>query len=194
MPNTAVRQRLLDLLVTHSYQRAADERFVLTSGKRSNYYVNCKTTTMRGEALPLIGELVAEHLPASTEGIGGLTLGADAIAGAAVYYCQTIGRAVNWFTVRKQAKQHGTQQFIEGVPGARVLIVDDVVTTGGSTIDAIRKCRAEGKIIDAVVVLVDRQEGGMEGVRAEAGSGVPVHALFERAELEARWQDLQKTG
>jgi orotate phosphoribosyltransferase len=149
---------------------------------------------MRGEALPLIGELVAEHLPASTEGIGGLTLGADAIAGAAVYYCQTIGRAVNWFTVRKQAKQHGTQQFIEGVPGARVLIVDDVVTTGGSTIDAIRKCRAEGKIIDAVVVLVDRQEGGMEGVRAEAGSGVPVHALFERAELEARWQDLQKTG
>src|SRR3989442_1303618 len=84
----AVRAQLLELLICHSYHRAPDDRFELSSGKRSNYYIDCKTTTMRAEAMPLVGNLVAAMLPPDTEAVGGLTLGADAIAGATAFYCQ----------------------------------------------------------------------------------------------------------
>ncbi|MFI5367370.1 MAG: orotate phosphoribosyltransferase [Candidatus Binatia bacterium] len=186
-----MRATLLDLLVTHSYKRAPDDRFELSSGKRSNFYIDCKTTTMRAAAMPLVGQAVAALLPSETESVGGLTLGADAIAGATAFYCQTIGRHVDSFTVRKTAKSHGMMKFIEGCPGARVVVLDDVVTTGGSTIDAIRKCREAGIHVIGVVALVDREEGGMEAVRAEAGAGIPVAAVFKRSELEAHWQSRQ---
>lgn len=183
------RARLLELLVQWSYHRADDERFELTSGKKSNFYIDCKATTMRGEALPLIGRLVADRLPAGVDGIGGLTMGADAIALATAFWCATAQRPVNAFTVRKTAKGHGMMKFIEGCPGATVAVVDDVVTTGGSTIDAVERCREAGIHVAAVIVLVDRQEGGMENVRAAAGATVPVASLFTRADLERRWQD-----
>jgi orotate phosphoribosyltransferase len=189
-PENEVRARLLHLLVTHSYNRASYDKFELTSGKRSNFYIDCKTTTMRAQAMPLIGQAVAALLPSDTESVGGLTLGADAIAGATAYYCRTIGRSVDSFTVRKTAKRHGMMKFIEGCPGARVVVLDDVVTTGGSTIDAITKCREAGLQVVGVVVLVDREEGGMNAVRGAAGPGVPVEALFRKSALEAHWQSL----
>jgi orotate phosphoribosyltransferase len=189
-----VKAELLDLLVTHSYHRAPDERFELTSGKRSNFYIDCKTTTMRGEAMPLIGRVVAGHLPPDVDAVGGLTLGADAIAAATAYHCQTVGRRVDSFTIRKTAKKHGMMKFVEGCPGTHVVVMDDVVTTGGSTIDAIRKCREEGLQVLGVVVLVDREEGGMDAVRTEAGPRVPVTAIFTKSELEARWQALRGTA
>ena len=187
-PGNEVRVRLLDLLVKHSYHRAPDNRFELSSGKRSNFYIDCKTTTMRGEAMPLVGCEVVARFPAGVESVGGLTLGADAIAGATAFYSQTTTRPVDSFTVRKSAKSHGMMKFIEGCPGARVVVVDDVVTTGGSTIDAIRKCREANIEVVGVVVLVDREEGGMDAVRAEAGPGIPVSAVFTKSELEAHWQ------
>ena len=183
-----MRAKLLDLLVTHSYNRASYDKFELSSGKRSNFYIDCKTTTMRAAAMPLVGAAVAALLPAGTESVGGLTLGADAIAGATAYYCQSIGTPVDSFTVRKTAKGHGMMKFIEGCPGTRVVVLDDVVTTGGSTIDAIRKCRDAGIQVLGVVALVDREEGGMDAVRAEAGPGIPVAAVFKRSELEGHWQ------
>jgi orotate phosphoribosyltransferase len=189
-----MRATLLDMLVKHSYHRAPDDRFELSSGRRSNFYIDCKTTTMRGEAMPHVAQEVVALFPADADAVGGLTLGADAIAGAAAFYCQTIGRRVDSFTVRKSAKSHGMMKFIEGCPGTRVVVVDDVVTTGGSTIDAIRKCRDAGIQVVAVVALVDREEGGMDAVRAEAGPGIPVSAVFTRSELEARWQSLQAKG
>jgi len=189
-----VRATLLDMLVKHSYHRAPDDRFELSSGKRSNFYIDCKTTTMRSEAMPYVARAVLAHFPADADAVGGLTLGADAIAGATAFYCQTIGRHVDSFTVRKSAKSHGMMKFIEGCPGARVVVVDDVVTTGGSTIDAIRKCRDAGIQVVAVVALVDREEGGMDAVRAEAGPGIPVSAVFTRSDLEAHWQSLQAEG
>jgi orotate phosphoribosyltransferase len=188
-----VKAKLLDLLVQHSYHRAPDDRFELTSGKRSNFYIDCKTTTMRGEAMPLVGRLVADCLPAHTDAVGGLTLGADAIAGATAFYCHSIGRQVDSFTVRKTAKQHGLMKFVEGCAGSRVVVLDDVVTTGGSTVDAIRKCRDEGLQVLGVVVLVDREEDGMDAVRAAAGPEVPVTAIFKKSELEARWQELNQS-
>lgn len=188
------RAKLLHLLVTYSYNRATYDKFELTSGKRSNFYIDCKTTTMRAAAMPLIGQAVAALLPPETESVGGLTLGADAIAGATAYYCQTIGRCVDSFTARKTAKRHGMMKFIEGCPGSRVVVLDDVITTGGSTIDAINKCRDAGLQVLGVVALVDREEGGMEAVRAVAGTDVPVAALFKKSELEAHWQSLQAKG
>ena len=189
-----MRTQLLDLLVRHSYHRAADDRFELTSGRRSNFYIDCKATTMRGEAMPLLGRAVADLLPADTGAVGGLTLGADAIAGATAFYCQSIGRRMDSFTIRKSPKRHGMMKFIEGCPAQAVVVLDDVVTTGGSTIEAIRRCRDAGIAVVGVVVLVDREEGGMDAVRAEAGAGVPVCAVFTKSDLETRWQALQAKG
>jgi orotate phosphoribosyltransferase len=196
MPNVgeSLRTQLLELLVRYSYHRAANDRFELTSGKRSNFYIDCKATTMRGEALPLVGRVVSDLLPPDTDAVGGLTLGADAIAGATAFYCQTIGRRMDAFTIRKSAKQHGMMKYVEGCPGKNVVVLDDVVTTGGSTIEAIDRCREAGIRVVGVVVLVDREEGGMDAVRAAAGAGVPVSAVFTKSELEAGWQDLRAKG
>ena len=189
-----MRTQLLELLVRHSYHRAPDERFELTSGRRSNFYIDCKATTMRGEAMPLLGRVVADLLPPDTEAVGGLTLGADAIAGATAFYCQTVGRRMDSFTIRKSPKQHGMMKFIEGCPGKTVVVLDDVVTTGGSTVEAIRRCREAGIGVVGVVVLVDREEGGLAAVRAEAGAAVPVRAVFTKSELESCWRALQAKG
>lgn len=183
---------LLDLLVEHSYRRSARDEFELSSGKRSNFYIDCKTTTMRPEAGPLIGAAAAELIPLEADAIGGLTLGADAIAyaiSAYMWYVQQ--RRLGTFTVRKTPKTHGTRRYIEGNLGTKVVVVDDVVTTGSSTIDAIRRCQEENVQVVAVVVLVDREENdGMANVRRAAGAGVPVTAIFKKAALEARWQQL----
>lgn len=194
-----MKAKLLDMLVRYSYQRRARADFVLSSGQRSNYYIDCKATTMRAEAMPLVARAFWPLLPPDVDAVGGLTLGADAIAGAIAFHSTSAGRPIDSFTVRKAPKQHGLMKFIEGCaqPGRRVAILDDVVTTGGSTIEAIRKCREAGIEVAAVAVLVDRQESredglsGLEAVKREAGPGVPVRTVFTRADLEARWQALQ---
>jgi orotate phosphoribosyltransferase len=183
-----VRGRLLDLLRKYSYRYDPEEGFRLVSGKRSRYYVDCKATTMRGEAMDLVGALVTEALPARVRAVGGLTMGADPIAHAAAHYSSLHGRPLDTFSVRKEAKSHGLRKWIEGCAeaGLAVAVVDDVVTTGGSTVDAIEKCRQEGLDVAAVVVLVDRQEeDGLERIRRVAGAGVPVTAIFTLAEISA---------
>jgi orotate phosphoribosyltransferase len=183
-----VRARLLDLLRRHSYRYDAEGRFELASGKRSCFYIDCRATTMRGDAADLIGALVGEHLPGSVAAIGGLTMGADPIAYATASYCTRHGRPLNAFSVRKEVKRHGLAKFVEGCAerGTAVAVVDDVVTTGGSTVDAIRKCRQEGLEVAAVVVLVDRQEDdGLANVQREAGPAVPVHAIFTLRDVRA---------
>ena len=184
-----MRTRLLDLLVKHSYRYDASEPFRLSSGRRSAFYVNCKATTMQGEAFDLVGALVAEHLPPGIEAVGGLTLGADPIAHATASYCTRHGRPLRYFVVRKEAKAHGTGQQIEGGlgKGTAVAVVDDVVTTGASTIEAIRRCQSGGLVVKAVVVLVDRlEDDGLRKIEEAAGNGVPVRAIFTRTDLEAR--------
>jgi orotate phosphoribosyltransferase len=188
-----VRAKLLELLVTHSYNRADYEKYELSSGKWSNFYIDCKAATMLAEAGPLIAEVCASFVPKDAEAVGGLTLGADPIAHAiSSYFWYKKGRRLDVFTVRKTSKKHGLQHFIEGNPGKRVVIVDDVVTTGGSTIEAIRRCREEGISVVSVVVLVDREESaGMDEVRRHAGPEVPVKSIFKKSDLEAVWQAKQ---
>jgi len=184
-----VREKLLELLVRHSYRYDASASFELASGKRSKFYVDCKATTMRGDGQALVGELVAAHLPAGIQAAGGLTMGADPIAIAVASYCTRSGRPLNAFSVRKESKKHGLGRWIEGgvQRGTRVAVIDDVVTTGGSTIDAIKRCREEGLEVGAVVVLVDREEeGGLDAIRKEAGPAVTIARIFRLAELQAR--------
>lgn len=182
---TGSRERLLTLLAERAYQYRPDDPFTLSSGAKSDYYLDARVVTWDPEAKPLIGALVFDAIAGRADAAGGLTLGADPIAGAVAYYSQSVGTPIRAFTVRKQAKQHGMGRAIEGSirAGDRVAIIDDVVTTGTSTLDAIDRCQAAGHAITAVVILVDREEGGMDRVRA-AVPGVPCAALFTRTELQ----------
>jgi orotate phosphoribosyltransferase len=182
------RSRLRDLLVRHSY-RYDPGGFQLASGRRSEFYVDCKPTTMRGDAQELVGELIAAVLPPTVQAVGGLTMGADPIAHAVAGWCTRHGRPMNAFAVRKEPKKHGLRKWIEGCAdaGTTVAVIDDVATTGGSTIDAVAKCREEGLRIAAVVVLVDREEGGLQAIRDRLRD-VPVHAIFTRRELHEAHQ------
>jgi orotate phosphoribosyltransferase len=177
------RKRLLEILVTDSFQYAETPSFKLVSGKMSQYYINCKKTTYNAEAMNLIGQLFfAEISGMSMDGIGGLTLGADPIAFAVSMISFQKGKPLNSFVIRKKQKEHGLKFSIEGnLEGMKkVAIVEDVVTTGQSTIEAITKAREAGLEVVKVFALVDREEGGRE----EVLKWVPdFKALFTRTEL-----------
>lgn len=180
--------RLAELLAAHSVFHSPKKPFVLSSGKTSPFYFDCRRTTMLPEAMPLIGRLVFQALRPRVTAAGGLTLGADPIA-CAVAYWSAARRPVAAFTVRKEAKAHGMQRWIEGAvrPKARVAILEDVVTSGSSSLQAIARCREEGLRIEQVIVLVDREEGGMARIEAEVGKG-RVTAIFSRRQIDEVWE------
>jgi orotate phosphoribosyltransferase len=180
----AQRERLRDLLATHSVRR---EPVVLASGKSSDFYVDCKQTSLRAEGHFLIGQLLRagiDQLAPEAEGVGGLTLGADPIASAVSLMSFLAGKPLEGFIIRKEPKGHGTGAWIEGAsglrPGAPVVIVEDVVTTGGSTLRAIERARASDLSIACVFALVDREEGGREAVEREA----PLYSIFSRTDFD----------
>jgi len=165
------RDQLLKLLLRHSFQYSADPIFTLASGRKSHYYINCKKTTFMPEAMPLLGRLFFERIKAvehkdgqRIDAVGGLTLGADPIAYATAYHSALEGAPIQAFSVRKEPKAHGAQKWVEGFEesGARVAIIEDVITTGASTLKAIDGALHAAFKIAAVLALVDRQEGGHE--------------------------------
>ena len=164
---SSMMDELIDLLVQKSLKVADTPIFELASGKKSNVYIDCKKTTKNAKGAYLIGNILFERIAhLDVDAIGGLTLGADPIADAVAYTSVVQGKPVNSFSVRKKQKAHGLKKMIEGDvnTGDRVVIVDDVVTTGQSTIEAIESARAEGLHIVKVIALVDRQEGGRENI------------------------------
>jgi orotate phosphoribosyltransferase len=180
----ADRARLLDLLRTLSFER---RRVVLASGRESDFYVDCKRTALTAEGHVLVGRLLFDRVKRQrplVRGVGGLTLGADPIASAIALTSFLEGEPVDSFIVRKEPKGHGTGQWIEGrstIPdGSRVAVLEDVVTTGGSALKAIERCRAEKLEVVACFALVDRLEGGREAIEA---AGVPLQALFDRKDF-----------
>jgi orotate phosphoribosyltransferase len=180
----ADRARLLALLRELSFER---RRVVLASGKESDFYVDCKRTALTAEGHVLVGRLLFDRirrLRPPVRGAGGLTLGADPLASAVALTSFLAGEPVDAFIVRKEPKGHGTGQWVEGrrtLPdGSRVAVLEDVVTTGGSALKAIERCRAEGLVPVGCFALVDRQEGGREAIEAQ---GVPVDALFTRQDF-----------
>jgi orotate phosphoribosyltransferase len=178
------RARLLELLRQLSFER---RKVTLASGKESDFYIDCKRTALTAEGHVLVGRcLLAEVLAVTplVRAVGGLTLGADPIASAIALTSFLSGHPVDAFIVRKEPKGHGTGQWIEGrktIPdGSRVIVLEDVVTTGGSALKAIERCRAERLEVVACLALVDRLEGGGEAIEA---SGVPLRPLFTRKDF-----------
>jgi orotate phosphoribosyltransferase len=176
---------LQQLLADRSARRG---KFILSSGRESTLYIDARLTTMSPEGLVLIGELGLDALESSgwnVQSIGGLTLGADPVAYAIAYTSARRGRSIRAFTVRKEAKAHGTGQLIEGpfVKGDRVAIVEDVITTGGSALKAIRAVQVAGGVIAGVLAVVDRDEGGREAIEA---AGFSVIALTTADRILAR--------
>lgn len=166
-----MRERLIELLLEYAFQYSETPRFKLAHGGTSCFYFNCKRVTLDPEGQFLIGNLVFDAVKGlDIRAIGGLTLGADPIANAAAYSSWLGGRPIQSFVVRKTQKDHGIIAPIEGkvAPGDRVVVVDDVVTTGGSTLQAIDACKRAGLVIAGAVVLVDRQEmNGRENIEKE---------------------------
>ena len=192
---TTREESLAELLAKHSVFYRPRKPFVLSSGKTSPFYFDCRRTTMLPQAMPLIGRLVFERIRGAVDAVGGLTMGADPIACSVAYYSQGRAEPVHAFSVRKEPKAHGMQRWVEGAaePRSRVAVVEDVVTTGDSTLRAIARCREEGFRVERVVVLVDREEGGMDRIRAEVGD-VRASALCARSEIDAVWKGLRKAG
>jgi len=183
------RRTLLDLLARHAYQ-FRPEGFTLVSGKTSQEYLDCKMALSHAEALPPLGKVFLAEVDLRAVGIGGLTMGADPIA-ISTAAASAGGRSLRWFSVRKEAKEHGRKKLIEGdlQSNAKVVVVDDVVTSGGSTIQAIQKCRDGGLEVVQVLVLVDREEdGGLARIEGEAGADVGVRAIFKKSEVRAAWE------
>jgi orotate phosphoribosyltransferase len=179
------RSRLIDLLATRSARRGS---FTLASGRQSDLYIDCRPTTMHPEGLAAIGPLGLAAISArgwAASSIGGLTLGADPVSYAIAYASQLAGTPVRAFTVRKEAKSHGTGKVIEGAfeSGDFVVVVEDVITTGGSALRAVDAVRAAGATVLGVLAVVDREEGGRGAIEAQ---GLAVAALVTAAEIVAR--------
>ena len=173
-----MKEELLELLKKDAYKKG---EFTLSSGKTSEHYVNCKPVTLTGRGLTLTSLLMLKELDAGI--VGGLTLGADPLVSGVSLVSALDGRLVNALIVRKEAKGHGTQAWIEGPElskGTKVTVLEDVVTTGGSAIKAAEKLRDAGYVVERGVAMVDRQEGGAEAMKE---AGLELRSLFLLKEL-----------
>ena len=179
-----MREKLLEIIYRRSFRYDPEFGFKLASGKSSDVYIDLKKTVLSSEGMEFTGSVIYDLLKGSgIVGIGGLTLGADPIAYAAAMVSNIDGVPLDVFIVRKEVKGHGTKRKVEGSlgEGDKVCIVDDVITTGGSTIKAIEGARSAGLEVVKVVALVDRQEGGGENIFK--ASGIELEAAFTKAEL-----------
>lgn len=177
------KERLGEIILERSFKYSDNPPFTLASGRQSNYYFNCKPTTLDPEGMNLIGEIIFEMIKdRDITAAGGLTLGADPIANALSVISYQKGKPVKSFIVRKDVKDHGTKSPIEGNvrAGERVLIIDDVITTGGSTITAIEQTRKAGLLVDRVITLIDREEGGRENIQKYVDN---IESILTRTEI-----------
>lgn len=187
------RRRLLRLLAERSFRTGT---FRLSSGGTSDYYVDCRTTTMHAEGQVLIGRVGLDALEEAGLGpdlVGGLTMGADPVSYALAHESALRGRPVHAFSVRKEGKDHGRSRRIEGCfeAGSTVVVTEDVITTGASALQAVEAVREAGGEVLAVLALVDREEGGREALRDE---GLQVVSLFTAGDLRAAREEAGAAG
>ena len=175
------KQRLAALLLEKSY---IEGEVTLTSGRKSDYYFDCKQTALHAEGGYLLGKMLLEMLPLDVQAVAGLTLGADPLVSAVSVISHIQGRNVPGCIVRKKSKGHGTNQYLEGManifPHMQVAVLEDVVTTGGSVLTACEHIAAAGLPIRGVYCVLDRAEGGRERLKE---AGYELSALFTREEL-----------
>jgi orotate phosphoribosyltransferase len=182
---SAARRRLIEIVKVRSFSSGAETKLV--SGRSTSYYFNMKPTMLDPEGAHLIATLILEALRgAKVDMIGGLEMGAVPLAVAVAVMSQAEGHPVAAFFVRKQAKEHGARKLIEGLApgeslqGKRVVVLEDVTTTGGSSMKAIEALQAEGAIVERVITVVDRLEGAADNFKA---AGVPFAALLTTADF-----------
>ncbi len=178
-----LKRQLIDMILERSFQFSEEPTFQLVSGKKSQYYFNCKATTLHPEGMVLIGRIGFERIRTlAPHGVGGLTLGADPLAYAVSFQSALADAPIETFIVRKEAKKHGLMRKIEGnvKAGDRVVVLDDVVTTGGSTLQAVEAAQAAGFEVVRILTLVDRQEGGRENIEK---TGIPFESILTREEV-----------
>lgn len=178
-----MKHELIELICQKSFKYSDTPAFKLASGKMSRFYINCKPVVLSPRGMFLVGHLVFDAVKdLEIKGIGGLTFGADPIAVATSFASELHKQPIKAFSIRKNQKEHGIIKWVEGDmnPGDRVVILEDVVTTGGSTIKAIERARVEGLDVVKVVTLIDRQEGGLENIREYVKD---VSSIISRDEL-----------
>ena len=177
------QKRLLALLIEKSYE---NREVILSSGKKSNFYIDVKQTALNAEGMNLLGNLLFEKVMSGekVEAIGGITMGADPLACAVSMWSIFQKKPLHAFFIRKEPKSHGTAQWIEGMKNLKskmpVAILEDVVTTGASTLRAIERAKQAGLVVKRVIAVVDRQEGGKETIEKE---GYKLESLFKKEDF-----------
>ena len=176
-----LRQSLLSLLAKFAYQEGD---FTLSSGASSSYYINCKQVTLRADGALIIGRLLFSLLPEDTQAVAGLTLGADPIVSAVSVVSAYENKPIPALIIRKEPKGHGTKAYLEGPTleaGAKIVVLEDVVTTGRSAMLAVERLQAAGYQVEQIMALVDRQQGGGELYQSK---GLKFQSLFSIQELQ----------
>ncbi|MBD2353930.1 orotate phosphoribosyltransferase [Tolypothrix sp. FACHB-123] len=184
---TTLRQNLLDLFCQLAYQEGD---FILSSGLRSTYYVNKTQVTLHPQGALAVGRLLFPLLPGDTQAVAGLTLGADPIVTAVSVVSVYENRPIPALIIRKEAKGYGTKAYIEGpsLPeGAKVVVLEDVVTTGQSALKAVNRLQEAGYTVEQVIALVDRLQGGAELYQS---AGLKFTTLFSIEEIQKRYREL----
>ena len=187
LPSTSTEQRqlLLELLATRAYRHG---NFTLASGRTSSHYVNCKPVSLSGLGLALLSAQMLELVEPGAVAVAGLTLGADPLVSGVAQAAALAGQALDALIVRKEAKGHGTGAWLEGpLPeaGSRITVLEDVVTTGGSSLKAVKQLHEAGYVVERVVTIVDRQEGGLAAMQE---AGLELRSLFQLDEVAAAHQ------
>ena len=184
-----LRQVLLDLIVKHAY---VEGDFTLSSGAKSSYYINCKQVTLDANGALALGRLLLTQLPEKTQAVAGLTLGADPMVSAVSVVSAYENQPIPALIIRKKPKGHGTKAYIEGpaLPeGVKVVVLEDVVTTGGSALTAVERLIDAGYEVTQILALVDREQGGNELYQSK---GIEFDALFSIREVQQRYQQVNK--
>jgi orotate phosphoribosyltransferase len=177
-----LKQELLGLLKSHAYKKGD---YTLSSGRKSEHYVNCKPVTLSSRGLTLSSVMLLEAVEKESVAVAGLTLGADPLVSGVAVVCGLDNIRVNALIVRKEAKGHGTQAYIEGpLPekGATITVLEDVITTGGSAIQAVKRLRDAGYTVNRVAAIVDRQEDG-EADTAMKLAGLELVSIFKLEDI-----------
>jgi orotate phosphoribosyltransferase len=181
-----LKDLLLDLLVKNAYKEGD---FTLSSGQKSSYYINGKQVTLDPQGALLVGRLFLSMLAKDTNGVAGLTLGADPIVTAVTVVSAYENRNIPALIIRKEAKGHGTQAYIEGLTlpqGAKIVVLEDVVTTGQSALIAVQRLKDAGYKVEEIIALVDRQQGGAQLYESK---GLKFNSIFTIEDLQQRYRN-----
>ena len=183
-----LREILLELLCKNAYTQGD---FVLSSGQRSAYYINCKKVSLAAEGALAIGRLLFSLLPQDIAGVAGLTLGADPLVTAVSLVSALENQPIPGLIIRKEAKGHGTQAYLEGPQlesQAKVVVLEDVVTTGKSAMQAVERLQGVGYQVEHIIALVDREQGGAAFYQDQ---GLNFKAVFSIRDLQNKAKSLQ---